>query len=168
MEGLVTFQLNIAPSDVKGRAATLNSELADMESILESYRDFSDVFSKAKADTLAPHQPYDLKIALEDSATPPQPPIYSLLNSELGTLCEFIDKHLNISFIWPSHSSHSAPILFVKKKDGSLRLCVDFRSLNKVTKKDHYPLPLITDLLDAPWKARIYTKIDLQQAYHLV
>ena len=45
---------------------------------------------------------------------------------------------------------------------------MDFQSLDKVTKKDHYPLPLITDLLDAPWKARIYTKIDLQHAYHLV
>ena len=56
----------------------------------------------------------------------------------------------------------------MKKKDGSLRLCVDFQSLKKVTKKDCYPLPLTTDLLDAPWKARIYTKIDLQRAYHLV
>ena len=100
--------------------------------------------------------------------TPPQPLIYSLSNSKLGTLHEFIDKHLNIVFIWPSCSSHGAPILFVKKKDGSLWLCVDFRSLNKVTKKDCYPLPLITDLLDVPRKARIYTKIDLQHAYHLV
>ena len=99
---------------------------------------------------------------------PPQPLIYSLLNSELGTLQEFIDEHLNISFIQLSCSSHGTPILFVKKKDGSLWLCVDFQSLNKVTKKDHYPLPLITDLLDTPWKARIYTKIDLQHAYHLV
>ena len=168
MEGSVTFQLNIAPSDVKGRAANLNSKSADIESIPESYRDFSDVFSKAKADTLAPHRPYDLKIALEDGMTPPQLPIYSLSNSELGTLHEIIDKHLNISFIRPSRSSHGAPILFVKKKDGSLRLCVYFQSLNKVTKKDRYPLPLIMDLLDAPWKARIYTKIDLQHVYHLV
>ena len=99
---------------------------------------------------------------------PPQPPIYSLSNSKLGTLQEFIDEHLNIGFIRPSCSSHGSPILFVKKKDGSLWLCVDFRSLNKIPKKDCYPLPLITDLLDAPWKARIYTKIDLQHTYHLV
>jgi len=65
-------------------------------------------------------------------------------------------------------SPYGAPVLFVKKKDGSLRLCVDFRSLNKITKKDRYPLPLISDLLDSPHKARIYTKIDLQHAYHLV
>ena len=55
MEGSVTFQLNIAPSNIKGRAANLNSESVDMESIPESYQDFSNVFSKAKADTLAPH-----------------------------------------------------------------------------------------------------------------
>jgi len=65
-------------------------------------------------------------------------------------------------------SPHRAPVLFVKKKDGSLQLCVDFRRLNKITKKDRYPLPLISDLLDSPHKARIYTKIDLWHAYHLV
>ena len=66
MEGSVTFQLNITPSNVKGCAANLNSELVDMENVPEAYQDFSDLFSKAKADTLAPHRPYDLKIALED------------------------------------------------------------------------------------------------------
>ena len=72
----------------------------------------------------------------------------------------------SVSFILPSRLM--APILFVKKKDGSLRLCVDFRSLNRITKKDCYPLPLISDLLDAPGRARIYMKIDLRHAYHLV
>jgi hypothetical protein len=66
-----------------------------------------------------------------------------------------------MGYIRPTQSSHGAPILFVKKKSGELQLCVDFRELNKITKKDHYPLPLITDLLDAPRKAWIYTKIDL-------
>jgi len=65
-------------------------------------------------------------------------------------------------------SSHGAPVLFVKKKDSSLQLCVDFRRLNKITKKDRYPLPLISDLLDSPRKAHIYTKIDLRHMYHLV
>jgi len=56
----------------------------------------------------------------------------------------------------------------VKKKNGSLRLCVDYRGLNRLTRKDKYPIPLLADLLDAPKKARIYTKLDLQNAYHLV
>ena len=83
-------------------------------------------------------------------------------------LKEFIDENLTNGFICSTSSPHRAPVLFVKKKDGSLRLCVDFRGLNKITKKDQYPLPLISDLLDSPRKARIYTKIDLRHAYHLV
>src|SRR6266704_7141889 len=61
-----------------------------------------------------------------------------------------------------------APVLFICKKDGSLCLCIDFRGLNKITKKDRYPLPCILDLLDAPSCAKVYTKLDLQHAYHLV
>ena len=60
------------------------------------------------------------------------------------------------------------PVLFIKKKDSSLRLCIDFQKLNAITQEDKYPLPLISDLLDAPSKAKIFTKIDLKHAYHLV
>ena len=88
--------------------------------------------------------------------------------AELKTLREFLDDHIAAGFIRPSQSPHGAPVLFAKKKDSSLRLCIDFCGLNEITKKDHYPLPLIADLLDTPGKARIYTKIDLQHAYHLV
>jgi hypothetical protein len=126
------------------------------------------VFSKARADTLAPHRPYDIKSNLEERASLPIGPIYSLSASEFKALCEFIDEHLNIGYIRASRSSHGAPVLFVCKKDVSLRLCVDFRGLNKILKKDRYPLPLIADLLDTPKKARIYTKIDLRHAFHLV
>jgi len=65
-------------------------------------------------------------------------------------------------------SPHRALVLFIKKKDKSLQLCVDFYRLNKITKKDQYLLPLITNLLDSPSKAHIYTKIDLWHMYHLV
>ena len=71
-------------------------------------------------------------------------------------------------FIRPTSSPHGAPVLFVKKKDGSLRLCVDFCGLNCISKKDRYPLLLISNLLDLPRKARVYSKIDLCHAYHLV
>jgi len=83
-------------------------------------------------------------------------------------LKEFINENLTNGFIRSTSSPHGAPVLFIKKKDGSLQLCVDFRGLNKITKKDRYPLSLISDLLDSPHKARIYTKIDLRHAYHLV
>jgi hypothetical protein len=76
-------------------------------------------------------------------------------------LHEFLDKHLRIGFIRLSHSPHGAPVLFVQKKNGNLRLCMDFCGLNKVTKKDRYLLLLTKDLLDVPGKAKIYTKLDL-------
>jgi len=69
---------------------------------------------------------------------------------EQETLKEFINKNLTNGFIHSTSSSHGAPVLFVKKKDGSLQLCVDFYGLNKITKKDQYPLPLISDLQDSP------------------
>ena len=133
----------------------------DLLSVPEEYRGYSDVFSKKKADTLAPHQPYDLKINLMEGAEPPPGAVYSLSQSELRELCEFLDKHLHIGFIRPSCSLHGAPVLFMWKKNGNLRLCVDFHGLNKVTKKDRYPLLLTKDLLDVPGKAKIYTKLDL-------
>jgi len=73
-----------------------------------------------------------------------------------------------MGFIQPTSSLYSIPVLFVKKKVGSLCLCVDFRSLNCISKKDYYLLSLISDLLDSPYKAWVYSKIDLRYAYYLV
>src|ERR1700722_5161724 len=97
-----------------------------------------------------------------------KPTNYSLSKTELEALREFLDENIANKFIRPTRSPYGAPILFVKKKGGALRLCVDFRGLNKLTKKDHYPIPLTSDLLDSPKNARVYTKIDLRHAYHLV
>jgi len=71
-------------------------------------------------------------------------------------------------FIQPTLSPHSALVLFVKKKDGSLHLCVNFHSLNHISKKDHYLLLLISNLLDLSHKAWVHSKIDFHHAYHLV
>jgi len=87
---------------------------------------------------------------------------------ELQTLREFIDENIKISTIRPSQFPGSALVLFVKKKNKALRLCINYRGLNRLIHKDRYPIPLITDLLDTPKKTRIYTKIDLRNAYHLV
>src|SRR5260370_14231230 len=132
------------------------------------YQEFADVFSGEKANTLPPHRPYDLQITTEGDAKPFYGPIYSLSPLELTALREFLDENTRNGFIQPSRSPWGSLVLFVKKKDGSLQLCVDYRALNKVTQKDRYPLPLISDLLDSPGPTRIYTKIDLKHAYHLV
>src|SRR6201996_6108097 len=163
-----SFCLSISDPAFTGKSASISTADPDLSHIPEEYHDYADVFSKGKADTLAPHRPYDLKIDLEDGASPPIGPMYSLSQSEVGSLREFIDEHLRIGFIRPSNSPHGAPVLFIRKKDGSLRLCVGFRGLNKITKKDRYPLPIINDLLATAGKARIYTTLDLRHAYHLV
>ena len=95
-------------------------------------------------------------------------PIYSLSASEQEALKKFIEENLNTGFIRPISSPHGALILFVKKKDGLLRLYVDFHSLNYISKKNCYSLLLISNLLDSPRKAWVYSKIDLHYAYHLV
>ena len=169
LEGSLQFQLQLRPKDsVKAWSSTTSSPL-DLSSVPEEYHNYADVFSKANTSTLPPHREYNLKIELEEGTTPPLRTIYSLSLVELAALWTFIDENLTTGFIRPTgSSSHTAPVFFVKKKDRSLRLCVDYRGLNKLTKKDCYPLLLISDLLDSPSCAKIYTKIDLRHAYHLV
>ena len=170
LEGSVPFSLSL--NSMSARAAAISDPIpddpVDLSGVPSDYHDYADVFSKKKADTLAPHRPFDLKIELEEGTEPPIGRLYSLSPSEQGSLRDFLDEHLTNGFIRQSSSPHAAPVLFVRKKDGSLRLCVDFRGLNKITKKDRYPLPRTSDLLEAPSGAKIYTKLDLRHAYHLV
>ena len=134
------------------------------------YRDLADVFSETKADELPPHRgPLDHSIPLEEGAKPSYGPIYNLSEIELQTLKQYIDTQLPKGFIRPSTSPYGAPVLFVKKPHGrGLRLCVDYRALNRSTIKNRYPLPLITELLDRMKKAKKFTKIDLRTAYNLI
>ncbi|SGY29992.1 BQ5605_C002g01105 [Microbotryum silenes-dioicae] len=125
-------------------------------------------FSKVKADQLPPHRKFDLSIDLEDNTTPPFGPLYPLSETELQTLSSWLKENLSKNFIRASTSPAGAPVLFVRKKDGSLRLCVDYRGLNKITRKNRYPLPLIPEALDRIRGAKIYTKLDLRSGYNLV
>ena len=114
------------PIEVSGHRATPASE-SDLEGVPKIYSHFLDVFSKGSADSLPPpHREYNLKINVDESTKPPLGPIYPLSQSKVGTLRDFIDEHLAMGFIQPYNSPFGAPVLFVKKKDGSLQLCVDF------------------------------------------
>ena len=144
-------------------------ERLTFEKIVPSaYHDFADVFAQGEADILPPHRPYDHSIDLEPNTNPPYGPIYSLSETELHALRNYLDDNLRKGFIRPSNSPAGAPILFAKKKDGSLRLCVDYRGLNRITRKNRYPLPLINDLLDRLKTAKIFTKLDLRAGYNNV
>lgn len=145
-----------------------DDEIKLEEHVPEAYRDFADVFSDVEADALPPHREHDHSIDIEPGKTPPCEPIYSLSLTELAEAKRYIDENLRKGFIRPSTSSAGAPILFAKKKDGSLRLCVDYRGLNRITRKNRYPLPLVGDLLDRLKDARVFSKIDLRSGYYNV
>lgn len=138
----------------------------DVKDIVPSeFHEFLDVFEKKSADHLPERRPYDLTIDLLPGTTPPFKPMYGLSPSELEVLKEYIDENLGKGHIRHSKSPAGAPVLFVKKKDGSLRLCVDYRGLNTITVKNRYPLPLPNEILDRLQGAKHFTKIDLRAGY---
>ena len=86
--------------------------------------------------------------------------------AELKELKQQLQEVLDKKFIRPSYSSWGAPVLFVKKKDRSMRMCIDYRELNKVTINNKYPLSRIDDLFDQLKGATVFSKIDLQSGYY--
>src|SRR5258707_5251765 len=157
-----------SPDWLEAKAASTAQPEDTLSGVPQEYHKFHNVFSGEKANALAPHRLYDLKINLEEGMKPFHRPIYVLSLPELTVLREFLEENVQNGFIHPSKSPWGSLVLFIKKKDGSLCLCVDFHTLNRVTEKDCYPLPLIPDLLNSPGPARIYSEIDLKHAYHLV
>ncbi|MBW0594171.1 hypothetical protein O181_133886 [Austropuccinia psidii MF-1] len=137
-----------------------------MKVVPSAYHQYLDVFSKVKAEKLPPHCTCDHHIELEGSL-PPVGVIYSLSKQESDTRRAYISHNVKKGFIRPSSSSTGAPVLFVKKKDGGLRLCVDYRKLNAVTRKK-YTVPPINQLLNVLNGSSIFFKIDLCGAYNLL
>ncbi|KAJ1571868.1 hypothetical protein NDA12_006538 [Ustilago hordei] len=111
---------------------------------------------------------HDLHLELIEGGKPPQGPLYLKGPKEMSELRRYLDENLEKGFIRPSKSPAQSPVLFVPKKDGGLRLCVDYRGLNEITVKNRAPLPLIEEQLFLLRKARIYTKLDLRAAYNLI
>ena len=105
---------------------------------------------------------------MDENATPPRHKQYRFSANELEVVQQHVDDMLAKGWIRPSVSPYGAPILFIRKKTGELRMCVDFRSLNKQTRLDMFPIPRIHDLLDKLGKARIFSAVDLSSAYHQV
>ena len=128
LPGATNFTLYIHAEDAKLRSAATSPPVntPNMTGVPAAYHNFANIFSKAKATTLTPHREYDLRIDLEEGASPLLGTVYSLSQTELGTLRTFINEHLSYGFIKQSTSTHGAPVLFVHKKDGSLHLCVDY------------------------------------------
>src|SRR6516164_11841200 len=100
LPGAVSFRIFISNPSKSDNSATFKNSV-DLSNISEEYQDFANVFSKGKANTLVPYQPYNLKINLEEGTEPPLGPIYSLSQSELRALWKFLDEHLALGFIHP-------------------------------------------------------------------
>ncbi|GJU11910.1 putative reverse transcriptase domain-containing protein [Tanacetum coccineum] len=128
-------------------------------------QDFPDVFPKNLVGLPSQRQ-VEFHLDLVPGATPIAKSSYQLVPSKIQELSKQLQVLQDKGFIRPSHSSWGAPALFVKKKYGSFRMCIDYQELNKLTIKNHYPLPRIDDLFDQLQGLRYFFKIDLCFGYH--
>ncbi|MBW0472713.1 hypothetical protein O181_012428 [Austropuccinia psidii MF-1] len=138
-----------------------------MKVVTSVYHQYLDVFTKVKAEKLPPHHSCGHHIELEGSL-PLAAVIYSLSNQESDTLRAYISENLEKCFIWPSSSSTGADVIFVKKKDSGLHLCVDCPKHNAATRKNKYHVPPINQLLTVFNGSYIFYKIDLHVSYNLL
>ncbi|MCV6575237.1 MAG: dUTP diphosphatase, partial [Cohaesibacter sp.] len=136
-----------------------------LEEIIQEYRD---IFPEQLPKGIPPVRVVEHSINVEPGSKPSYRPPYRLGPAEQDELEEQIRDLLAQGFIQPSCSPYGAPVLFVPKKDGRWRMCVDYRALNKQTIKDRYPLPRIDLLLDRLGQAKVFSKLDLAQGYHQI
>nr|GEV70536.1 putative reverse transcriptase domain-containing protein [Tanacetum cinerariifolium]GEV70973.1 putative reverse transcriptase domain-containing protein [Tanacetum cinerariifolium] len=128
-------------------------------------QDFLEVFLEDLS-AIPPTRQVEFQIDLVPGAIPVPRAPYRLSPSKMKEFSDQLKEHADKGFIRPNSSHWGAPVLFVKKKDGSFRMCIDYRELNKLTVKNHYPLPRIDDLFDQLQGPSVYSKIDLRSGYH--
>ena len=136
----------------------------ELENILV-VKDFPDVFLE-ELPGIPPIREVELSIEILPGTAPTSRAPYRMVPTELKELKIQLQELLDKGFIRPSVSPWGAPVLFVKKKDGTLRMCIDYRQINKVTVKNKYPLPRIEDLFDQLKGAGVFSKIDLRSGYY--
>ena len=125
-----------------------SSSPPDLSGVPSEYHGLLSVFSKAKATSLLPHRPYDCAIDLLSGTFPPKGHLYSLSAPERKAMDIYIKDSLAAGIIRPSSSPAGAGFFFVEKKDKTLRPCIDYRGLNDITIKNHYPLPLLSSAFE--------------------
>jgi transposase InsO family protein len=149
-------------------AADTEARSASLRAIPAEYRRYDKLFKPELETGLPEHSRWDHEINLQPGKEPGFHKIYPLNDIQLKALREYLDENLKKGYIRPSSSPAGYPIIFVPKKNGKLRLCVDYRQLNSITIKDRGPLPLITELRDRLYKALWFTTLDLKGAYNLI
>ncbi|GJY20253.1 putative reverse transcriptase domain-containing protein [Tanacetum coccineum] len=159
LKGCLVFLANVTTKETKDKSK--EKRLEDVPIV----RDFPKVFPE-DLPGLPPTRQVEFQIDLVPGAAPVARAPYRLAPSEMKELSEQLKELSDKGFIRPSSSPWGAPVLFVKKKDGSFRMCIDYRELNKLTVKNRYPLPRIDDLFDQLQGSSVYSKIDLRSGYH--
>jgi len=151
-----------------GRIGSTRQEEVRLEGLPKPYWQYKELFENEKAEMLAPRRTFDDAIDLNDGATPLWGPIYPMSAYQLGKLNKYLHKMLAQGKIVHSKSPAGTPILFVTKPDRKLRICVDYRQLNKLTILNKFPLLLMTELGERVACATIFTKLDLKDGCHLI
>nr|GFD11150.1 putative nucleotidyltransferase, ribonuclease H [Tanacetum cinerariifolium] len=151
----------------EGFLATIHDMTSDVPSIHDQpiVSEFPEVFPDELLGIPQVHE-VEFNIELIPGAEPISKAPYRMAPIELKDLEDQLRELLERGFIRPSVSPWGAPVLFVKKKDGSMRLCIDYYELNKITIRNRYPLPRIDDLFDQLQGAMHFSKIDLRSSYH--
>ena len=131
---------------------------------IQIVREYPDVFEEVRGVPL--HRPVEFKIRLMPGTSPIIKKPYRMGPKELVELKQQLEELEEKGFIRSSSSSWGSPVIFVKKSDGTLRMCIDYRELNKVTIKNKYPLPRIDGLFDQLQGAKIFSRLDLASGFH--
>ncbi|GBG66596.1 hypothetical protein CBR_g64869 [Chara braunii] len=150
-------------------AAVADSSPTDLSSdprVVRLLDEFADIFESPTGGV--PDRPISHEFILEAGAVPPKGCIYRMSEEELEVLRAQLDDLLAKGWIRPSSSPYGAPVLFVRKKNKDLRLCIDYRKLNAQTVKNAGPLPRIDDLFERLGSAKYFSKLDLQSGYHQI
>ncbi|GJY96714.1 putative reverse transcriptase domain-containing protein [Tanacetum coccineum] len=162
-----SYDVELADGKIVGISAKKEEDKSEGEQLKDVpiVQDFPEVFPE-DLPGLPLTRPVEFQIDLIPGAAPVARAPYRLAPSKMKELSKQLQDLSDKGFIRPSSSPWGAPVLFVKKKDGSFRMCIDCRELNKLTVKNRYPLPRIDDLFDQLQGSSIYSKIDLRSGYH--
>ncbi|GJX62750.1 putative reverse transcriptase domain-containing protein [Tanacetum coccineum] len=159
LKGCLVFLANVTTKEMEDKSE--KKRLEDVPIV----QDFPDVFPKDLPGLPLTRQ-VEFQIDLIPSVAPVAREPYRLAPSQMKELSEQLKELSDKGFIRPNSSPWGAPVLFVKNKDGSFRICIDYQELNKLTVKNRYPLPRIDDLFDQLQGSSVYSKIDMRSGYH--